>query len=295
MISEHLSSRAEAHDLIEEKKVLLNGKPTKPSQLVKKGDEVFLEFLEKKKEISLTPLDIPLDIVFEDESLLVVNKPSDLVVHPGHGHENDTLVNALIFHKKNLSQGSDPLRPGVVHRLDKQTSGLILFAKNEKAHEFFVSEFKKKKVERIYWALVYGTPLPLEGKIETQIIRHPHQRMKFRSKKEGEDKEGKKAVTFYKVLKKGDSFSWVECKLQTGRTHQIRVHLQENGHPVIGDKTYGRSKGKFFEELPMCLHSVRMSFMHPETKKQMNFEIDWPEPIKSFLKNASLKSPFDPE
>ena len=232
----------------------------------------------------------------EDEEILVVNKPAGLVVHPSLGHESDTLVNRLIYDKK-LSCGTDSFRPGVVHRLDKDVSGLLVFAKSKTAETHLIQQFKQRHVKRIYWAITSKAPLSPEDKVETYLSRHPKKRKLFISS-HSPLQGSKKAITFYKVLKQ-DSLSglaWLECRLKTGRTHQIRLHLTSLGCPLIGDRTYGSFKGfysfKDQEVSKLCqslnriaLHAYSLGFVHPIIEKELYFSVPWPEDIKRLVES----------
>lgn len=291
-------SRSQVLELIKKKKVLLNQKAfKKSSQRLKKGDLLTVYLPEKAKTLVLSPYKLALDIVFEDQQILVVNKPAGLVVHPAPGHPDKTLVNALIF-KKRLSPGSEALRPGVVHRLDKDTSGLVLLAKTKKTEEILIEQFKEHKIQRRYWAITRASPRPLENKIETWLFRHPVHRKKFSSSlnyKPG----AKKAISFYKVLKQHESgICQLDCELKTGRTHQIRVHLSSIKAGIIGDKLYANQqlssiKDKALkEELKklnrVALHAYSLNFLHPISNKALSFKIPWPKDLKALLKKLNF-------
>ena len=235
-------NRSQALKLIKLQRVIFQNQPLRASHKVKSG-EVFRVVLAQKKPLSASRKS--LECLYEDEEVLVVNKPAGVVVHPSLGHESDTLVNRLIYDKK-LSCGTDPFRPGVVHRLDKDVSGLLVFAKSKPAEEHLIHQFKERQVKRIYWGITFKIPLPSENKVETYLSRHPKKRKTFISS-HSPLPGSKKAITFYKVLKKNSSFdlAWLECRLKTGRTHQIRIHLASLGCPLIGDRTYGSFKGAY--------------------------------------------------
>lgn len=294
---EVLSSRSKISKLFQNKKVRVNKKYIKASYRLRESDALYVNYQLKKKEASLSPHSASLDIVFEDEALLVLNKPAGLVVHPGAGCKNKTLVNILLAHKKKLSPGSSPLRPGIVHRLDKETSGLMLAAKTKKSEEQLISCFKNHEIQREYHAITLKPPRPLEGKIESWLKRHPIHRKKFHSIKTFQQ-GAKKAITFYKSLKEDESgLTWIHCQLKTGRTHQIRVHLSSLGSPLLGDKVYGRQKLSFLknsflkEEIAdlnrIALHAFKLRLKHPRSKKKLLFQIPWPDDLKPLLKKLN--------
>ena len=292
------SSRAKAIKLISNQAVFLKGKALKASYRLSEGDllKVFLSPDENQKEI-LSPYDFPLEIVFEDREILVVNKPSGLVVHPAPGHKDRTLVNILSF-KGKLSSDSPNLRPGVVHRLDKDVSGLLILAKTKRSEQGLVEQFKKHEIQRKYQALALHTPAPYEDQIETWIGRHPIHRKKFMAFKKFRA-GSKKAVTFYQLIKQHSSgISWICCQLKTGRTHQIRVHLSSIGCPLLGDSLYGRQKLSFIKDQALkkeiqgldriALHAYSLRFIHPKSKKTLFFEISWPEDLCFLLKKLKF-------
>jgi 23S rRNA pseudouridine1911/1915/1917 synthase len=268
--------------MIEKKSILVNDKPAKASHLLKLNDVITIQIAEKISHI-LAPYPLPLDIIYEDSDLLVVNKPAGLVGHPAVGHEQDTLVNALIYHTKNLSMKNEE-RPGIVHRIDKETSGLLVVAKNDVTHENLSLQFKNKTTHRVYYAIIEGRPQKASGHIESYLVRHPKDRKKYCShriinKDPQVSPTGKWASTHYTVLQSSQSKSLLEIKLETGRTHQIRVHMQELGHPLVGDTLYGFSSKKM-KELNIhrfFLHAAQLGFIHPHTKESMIFKVDWPE------------------
>ena len=249
------NSRSQIKKIFTDKKVFINGLYVKPSEILKLGDEIVVE-VPLTTEETLEPYDFPLDIHFEDDDIIIVNKPAGLVVHPACGHYQDTLVNALMSHQKVLSPGSAPYRPGLVHRIDKDTSGLLVIAKNEKTHSSLARQFKNKTVHRIYQAVVFGKFKEKTGKIESFIARNPADRKKFMS---SEDPSGKWAITNYEVLREGPHMSFVQLKLETGRTHQIRVHLSSMEHPIVGDDTYhgkNRANGLASQQLKKMIQSM---------------------------------------
>ncbi|MBX7230488.1 MAG: RluA family pseudouridine synthase [Bdellovibrionales bacterium] len=291
-----ISSRSRALQLIESQRITVNGKNVKASYKVKPGDSIQIH-LPPPSPSNLVPLNRPLNIIFEDDDLIVINKPSGLVVHPAAGHAQDTLVNILLFHVKKLSMGFGENRPGIVHRLDKETSGLLVVAKNDFAHQSLSRQFKERTIQREYWALVYGHPKSQSGKITTFLARHPSIRKKFASIKttpQGEQK-GKKAITHFEVIQKFPSgISLLKCRLETGRTHQIRIHLSESGHAIVGDKLYGTNRpliGLKNLKVRHCLqqmeriglHAHTLGFQHPTKNCPLLFHCDWPEDLKELI------------
>ncbi len=273
-------SRVAIQRLIKDKKVLVNGKKVKASYKVQENDNVTLEE-EKPKEISLKAQDIPVEVLYEDEDIIVVNKPKGMVVHPGNGNPDGTLVNALMaICKDSLSGIGGEIRPGIVHRLDKDTSGVIIVAKNDKAHINLSEQIKEHKVEKTYIALVRGIVKENEATINMPIGRNKNDR-----KKMAVEKDGKEAITNFKVLERfsKDNCTLLEVKIETGRTHQIRVHLSYIGYPIIGDTTYSNGKNRWGIE-GQCLHAKRLKFKHPITGKEMIIETELPEYYKEVLK-----------
>jgi len=295
MKKEVLNSRAKLSKLFLNQKVKVNNSIIKASYRLKEGDRLSLKKESQQKEQVLTPHKAALNIVFEDEAFMVLNKPAGLVVHPGAGNKDKTLVNILLAHQKQLSPGSSPLRPGIVHRLDKDTSGLLLIAKSKASEEHFVSSFKSHKIEREYYAITLKPPRPLEGEIASWLKRHPIHRKKFHSIKSFQT-GSKKAHTFYKTLKQDKSgLTWLQCQLKTGRTHQIRVHLSSLSSPLLGDKVYGRNKISFAGNKALkkeisqlnriVLHAFKLKLTHPHSKKKLVFKTSWPDDLKPLLKN----------
>jgi 23S rRNA pseudouridine1911/1915/1917 synthase len=282
-----VGSRSKAAKLIEMSYVTKNGLPLKASYRVQTGEELLVE-IPPPPPSELQPLDMDLEIFFQDSDCLVVNKPAGLVVHPAAGHAQDTLVNALIAQVTELSMGFGEHRPGIVHRLDKDTSGLLVVAKNDFAHEKLAMQFKEKTVLRHYWALVYGEPKIKRKKIESNLARHPVHRKKFSSQA-----KGKRAVTHYEVLKSKGGISLLRCRLETGRTHQIRVHLSELGHPIVGDRLYGSSRplqslgkvvrGNVENWNRIGLHAYELGFQHPRRDQFLKFFAGWPESLKDII------------
>lgn len=276
-----IPSRSRASELIEQGLVTINRKPLKASFKVKAGLEIQIE-LPPPIDSRLEPLDAPLDILFEDEDLVVINKPAGLVVHPAAGHAQDTLVNILLHHVGKLAMGFAENRPGIVHRLDRDTSGVLVVAKNDLAHHGLAGQFRGKTAHRIYWAIVHGIPNVKSGTIKTFLARHPQDRKRFASNPGG----GKLAITHYKVLQSlPNKMSWLECKLETGRTHQIRVHLSEKGLPIAGDKVYGRK-----DSAPrMALHACELGFEHPRSGKKLFFHAAWTPELKTYVAALGFK------
>lgn len=278
MLAEYTElSRVQANEEIKKGTVTVNEKKVKPKYIVKIGDVVNYEIPE---EISLEYVaeDIPIDIIYEDEDVAVVNKPQGMVVHPSHGHPSQTLVNALLFHIKNLSSINGVVRPGIVHRIDKDTSGLLMIAKNNQAHQILAQELKNKKSYRFYLAIVHGNLPNDRGVIEAPIGRSDKNR-----KKQAVKTGGKPALTRFEVLERFGDYTLVSLTLETGRTHQIRVHMAYIGHPIAGDPLYGPRKtlkghGQF-------LHAKTIGFTHPKTKQIKTFSVDPPEIFQETLVN----------
>ena len=274
----------------------VNDECVKSNYKVKADDRVVVSLPHEKEQIEILPENIPLDIVFEDDDVLVINKPAGLVVHPGYGNHTGTLVNALAFHFKNLPVREEPDRPGIVHRLDKGTTGLMVVAKSDIAMTNLAKQFFDRTSQRHYWALIWGEPDPLEGIIEGNIGRSLKDRKVMTVFQDGEF--GKTAVTSYKTLEKLGYVSLIECKLETGRTHQIRAHFKWIGHPLFGDVEYGGNrimKGTTFNKfkqfvdnnlkiLPrQALHAKTLGFAHPVTGKWMQFDSELPEDMTQVI------------
>ena len=280
-------SRSRIAALISEGLVKVNGKVASKSIKLNAGDEVAV-ILPETKPYTAAAQDIPLDIVYEDSDLLVVNKPKGMVVHPAAGNYQNTLVNALLYHcKDSLSGIGGIMRPGILHRIDKNTSGLLLVAKNDYAHNFLASQIKEHTLDREYEAVVYGNIKDDEGTVDAPIGRHPTKRKQMAVT----DKNSKCAVTHFKVLERFGSFTHIRCRLETGRTHQIRVHMSYIGHPLAGDEVYGPKKA-IKSLYGQCLHAKRIGFIHPKTNKKLVFENDLPDYFIKFLevcrKNGSV-------
>lgn len=270
-------SRTMIQKLIEDGDVLVNGDVKKISYKVQAGDIIEVNISEPK-ETGIKAQEIPLDIVYEDNDIIVVNKPKGMVVHPANGNPDGTLVNAIMAKcKGSLSGIGGEIRPGIVHRLDKDTSGLLIVAKNDQAHINMSKQIKDRKVKKIYIALVKGSIAEDEATINMPIGRSTKDRKKMAVRK-----DGKEAITHFKVLKRYDKYTLLEIKIDTGRTHQIRVHMAEIGHPVVGDSVYSNGKNEFGVEGQM-LHAKSLDFKHPITQKQMHLEAELPEYFKEVL------------
>lgn len=274
-------SRSMIQKLLEDDKITVNGKKEKASYKVQQGDKIQIE-MEPPKEIKLEAQEIPLEVVYEDSDIVVVNKQKGLVVHPGSGNWEGTLVNAIMAHcKDSLSGIGGELRPGIVHRLDKDTSGLLIIAKHDKAHIAMSEQIKNREVKKTYVALVRGTIAENEATINMPIGRSTKDR-----KKMAVTKMGKEAITHFRVLNRYTtskaSYTLLEIKIDTGRTHQIRVHMAEIGHPVIGDMVYSNGKNEFGVE-GQCLHAKRLEFCHPVTGEYMLLEAEIPEYFRKIV------------
>ncbi len=276
-------TRSGAQILIEDGQVLVNGKSEAKNYRLRKDDVVDIS-LPEPKELLVEAENIPLDIVYEDEDIVVINKPSGMVVHPANGNESGTLVNALLYHcKDSLSGINGVIRPGIVHRIDKDTSGLLVVAKNDEAHIFLSSLLKDHEIKRTYHAILTGHLREGSGTVNAPIARHPVDR-----KKMAVVKGGKEAITHYEVICEYPSFTYAKMELETGRTHQIRVHMSHIGHPIIGDTVYGGGKTPFEKTNAsllngQALHAKRLCFPHPKTKEIMTFECELPDNFKSLL------------
>ena len=283
LISELIDSfsRSYIKKLIDDKKVVCNDKTVKASFVVSEGDHIVME-IPPIEVPDILPQDIPLDILYEDDDVLVVNKPKGMVVHPAAGHYKDTLVNAVMYHcKDKLSGINGVMRPGIVHRIDKDTTGSVIICKNDNAHQKIADQLKDHTVNRVYHAICYGIIKEDEGDIETLIGRSPSDRKKMAVVTSG----GKFASTHYRVLKRfeGDNYTYIECKLKTGRTHQIRVHMAHIGHPLLGDDVYAPSRKSKFNTQGQCLHAKILGFKHPTTGEYIETDAPLPEYFSHLL------------
>ncbi|MBO4693958.1 MAG: RluA family pseudouridine synthase [Clostridia bacterium] len=271
-------SRSRAAALIKNGDVSVNGNKVAKSVKLSKGDVVSV-YIPAAEPYRVKPQNIPLDIIYEDEDLLVVNKPKGMVVHPAAGNYENTLVNAVLYHcGDSLSGIGGVLRPGILHRIDKDTSGLLLVAKNDDAHNSLASQIKKHSLTREYEAVVYGNIKSDSGKIDAPIGRHPIKRKQMAVT----NKNSKNAVTYYTVLERFGDFTHIRCRLETGRTHQIRVHMSYIGHPLAGDGVYGPKK--VIKSLSgQCLHAKRIGFIHPNTGEYLEFDSELPDYFVNFL------------
>lgn len=271
-------SRSYIQKLIKDKKATVNGLYIKANYIIRPYDEIKLEIPDNISP-DISEQNIALDIIYEDEDLLVINKPKNMVVHPAPGHYNDTLVNALMYHcKDKLSGINGILRPGIVHRIDKDTTGLLLVCKNDLAHEALASQLKEHSITREYRAIVYGNLKEDKGTIQKSIARSKNDR-----KKMAIDEKGRNAITHYEVLQRFNSYTYISCRLETGRTHQIRVHMASIGHPLLGDELYSHQKSNLKLQ-GQCLHAISLGFVHPRTKEYMEFKAKLPEYFENILK-----------
>ncbi|MEM7476099.1 MAG: RluA family pseudouridine synthase [Planctomycetota bacterium] len=275
-------SRSQIKSLIKMGCIRLNGRSAKPKQPLSAGDRVQVSMPDASEDV-VAPQDIPLTILYEDSSLLVINKESGMVVHPGPGSHDGTLVNALLFHCDQLSDTGGANRPGIVHRLDKDTSGCLVVAKTDEVHEYLTTQFAERKVSKRYLAAVEGNP-PLDaGRIANNIGRHPVNRLRMSVV---EPPLGKYALTDYKVTNRMADCALVECRILTGRTHQIRVHFKSMGCPLLGDEVYARPKRQAVPVPRLMLHSWELGFIHPTTGHPMAFSAPIPREFQPFLPSS---------
>lgn len=278
-------SRSYIQKLIKESRVTINKNiQTKTKTAVQESDIVNVS-LPDPKELEIKPQDIPLDILYEDNDVLVVNKPKGMVVHPAPGHYEDTLVNAVLYHcRDNLSGINGVLRPGIVHRIDKDTTGALIVCKNDKAHQKIADQLRAHTITRSYRVIVYNNFSEDEGMINAPIGRHPTNR----KKRMVTEKNSKEAITHYKVLDHlNHKFNYIECRLETGRTHQIRVHMSHIGHPLLGDEVYGPVNSKFKNLQGQTLHAATIGFIHPTTEEYMEFSAPLPDYFEKLLKTLA--------
>ena len=277
LISELIDSLSRSYikKLIDDGKVFVGGKKVKASFTVSEGDRILME-IPPLKAPEIKPENIPLDILFEDDDIIVVNKPKGMVVHPAAGHYEGTLVNALMFHcRNNLSGINGVMRPGIVHRIDKDTTGSVIACKNDRAHKSIAEQLKEHSINRIYHAICLGILKEDEGDIDAPIGRSPADRKKMAVVKNG----GKNAFTHFRVLKRFEvqKLTYIECKLKTGRTHQIRVHMAYIGHPLLGDEIYGPKKNMSQKTQGQCLHAKILGFIHPTTGEYIETDAPLPD------------------
>lgn len=277
-------TRNAVQKLIEGGNILVNGIPSKTGYRLRTGDVIDIS-LPELSEAEILPQDLPLDVIYEDADLIVINKPKGMVVHPAAGHSNGTLVNALLHHcKGSLSGINGIMRPGIVHRIDKDTSGLLVVAKNDRAHNALAEQFAAHSIAREYYALVHGGLKEDEGTIDAPIARH-----KIHRKKMAIMPDGKRAVTYWNVLERLGRYTLIKCTLETGRTHQIRVHMASIGRPVLGDAVYGSEKQPFKTD-GQVLHANLLGFIHPTSKEYMKFTAPLPDYFERVLSSIGFKA-----
>lgn len=273
-------SRSYLQKLIKEGQITVNGSQVKSNYKIQE-DDVVLIHLPEPEEPDILPENIPLDILYEDDDVLVINKPKGMVVHPSAGHYSQTIVNAVMYHcRENLSGINGVMRPGIVHRIDMDTTGAIVICKNDHAHQNLAQQLKEHSITRKYRAIVCGNLKEDTGTITGDIGRHPVDRKKMAVVQ----KNGKTAVTHYRVLERFGSYTYIECQLETGRTHQIRVHMASKGHPLLGDEIYGPAKCPFRLQ-GQCLHAMILGFCHPVSGKYIEFEAPLPDYFTHLLQN----------
>lgn len=272
-------SRSYIQKIIKANNVFVNDLPVKSNYKVKVDDKIRF-VIPDNVEPDIPAQNIPLDIIYEDKDVLIINKPKDMVVHPAPGHYEGTIVNAVMYHCKDALSGiNGVMRPGIVHRIDKDTTGSLIICKNDEAHNFIAAQLKEHSINRRYRAIVWGRVSLDEGIIDAPIGRHPTDRKKMAINQ----KNGKPAVTHYKVLERFDKFSYIECRLETGRTHQIRVHMASMGHPLLGDDVYSNAKSPY-KVKGQTLHAMTIGFVHPSTKEYMEFDTPLPEYFEDILR-----------
>lgn len=269
-------SRTTIQNYINEGRLTINGKAEKANYKVKLDDVLELE-IPDPVDMTIEAEDIPLDVVYEDKDVIVVNKPTGMIVHPSVGVYSGTLVNALLYHCKDLSGINGVNRPGIVHRIDKDTSGLLMVAKNDKAHSALSKQLQEHSVDRLYYALVHGVIEHNLGRIDAPIGRDPNDRQAYKVT----DMNAREAITNFRVIERYHNYTLVECRLETGRTHQIRVHMAYIGHPVVGDPKYGRRKDN--TDYGQYLHAKVLGFIHPTTGEHLVFEAELPDYFKAMI------------
>ena len=279
-LSEELEDRSRSYiqKLIKENHVTVNQKPVKANYRLSLGDRVEID-LPEAKEPDIKPEDIPLDILYEDKDIIIVNKPKQMVVHPAPGHYSQTLVNALMYHCGfELSGINGTMRPGIVHRIDMDTTGSLVACKNDMAHQSLSKQLKEHSIRRIYVAIVHGNIKEEDGTVNAPIGRHPTERKKMSI----HSRNGREAITHYQVLERFGNYTYIQCELETGRTHQIRVHMASLGHPLLGDTVYGSSKNPYHLQ-GQALHAMILGFRHPATGEYMEFTAPLPEYFEKLL------------
>ncbi len=279
-------TRTRVQELIKEEQIKVNYKKIKSSYKIEENDEIEV-IIPEIQEVEIIPEDIKIDIIFEDKDIAVINKQAGLVVHPAQGHYSGTLVNAILYHIKDLSGINGEMRPGIVHRLDKDTSGLIIIAKNDKAHLELTNMFQNKEIKKTYLAIVKGKLNKKKGRIATQIGRDRNDRKKMAVL--DSLTQGKNAITNFRVIDQNEKFSLLKVDIETGRTHQIRVHMKYMGYPILGDAVYGRPDS----EKRQMLHAYKLEFLHPITKEKMEIIAELPDDFKKALIKNNLS--FDNE
>ena len=285
-LAENLEDRSRSYlqKLIKDGKVKVNGKPVKANYRLVFDDRVEV-FMPEVKEPDIEPENIPLDILYEDNDVLLVNKPKQMVVHPAPGHYSGTLVNAIMYHcGSELSGINGVMRPGIVHRIDMDTTGSLIICKNDASHQSLSEQLKEHSINRIYEAIVHGNIKEEEGSINAPIGRHPTDRKKMSI----HSKNGREAITHYKVLERFGNYTHIQCKLETGRTHQIRVHMASIGHPLVGDSVYGPAKCPFPNLQGQTLHAKTLGFIHPATKEYLEVNAPLPDYFTSLIKKLRI-------
>lgn len=273
-------SRSHIQKLIKDGDITVNNKPVKANYRLISGDNIKIN-IPDLKEPDIAAENIPLDILYEDEDVIIVNKPKQMVVHPAPGHYTGTLVNALMYHcRGDLSGINGDLRPGIVHRIDMDTTGSLIVCKNDAAHQSLAKQLKEHSINRVYVAVIYGNIKEDKGIVDAPIGRHPTERKRMST----HARNAREAVTHYEVVERFKGYTYIKCRLETGRTHQIRVHMASIGHPLVGDPVYGPRKNLFPELQGQALHAKTLGFIHPTTKKYMEIEAPIPEYFKVLLK-----------